>query len=54
MTFPLYINGAFRVKFPPEVNVLATAILLVSVALMLPARCGAHGDGVAPPPDLRP
>jgi spermidine/putrescine transport system permease protein len=35
VTFPLYINGAFRVKFPPEVNVLATAILIVSVALML-------------------
>ena len=35
VTFPLYINGAFRVKFPPEVNVLATAILVVSVALML-------------------
>ncbi len=35
VTFPLYINGSFRVKFPPEVNVLATVILLVSVALML-------------------
>lgn len=35
VTFPLYINGSFRVKFPPEVNVLATAILLVSVGLML-------------------
>ena len=34
-TFPLYINGSFRVKFPPEVNVLATVILIVSVALML-------------------
>ena len=34
-TFPLYINGSFRVKFPPEVNVLASVILLVSVALML-------------------
>ncbi len=35
VTFPLYINGSFRVKFPPEVNVLATAILIVSVLLML-------------------
>lgn len=35
VTFPLYINGSFRVKFPPEVNVLATAILVVSVSLML-------------------
>jgi spermidine/putrescine transport system permease protein len=35
VTFPLYINGSFRVRFPPEVNVLASVILLVSVALML-------------------
>ena len=35
VTFPLYINGSFRVKFPPEVNVLASVILIVSVALML-------------------
>jgi spermidine/putrescine transport system permease protein len=35
VTFPLYINGSFRVRFPPEVNVLATAILVVSVGLML-------------------
>ena len=35
VTFPLYINGSFRVKFPPAVNVLATAVLIVSIALML-------------------
>ena len=35
VTFPLYINGSFRVRIPPQVNVLATVILLVSVALML-------------------
>ena len=35
VTFPLYIDGAFRVQFPPAVNVLATVILVVSVALML-------------------
>ena len=35
VTFPLYINGSFRVKFPPEVNVLASAILFISVALMV-------------------
>jgi spermidine/putrescine transport system permease protein len=34
-TFPVYIYGSFRVQFPPQVNVLATMILLVSVALML-------------------
>lgn len=33
-TFPLYINGSFRVRFPPQVNVLASAVLFVSVALM--------------------
>jgi spermidine/putrescine transport system permease protein len=34
-TFPLYIYGSFRVQFPPQANVLATIILVVSVALML-------------------
>ena len=33
-TFPLYINASFRVRFPPQVNVLATTILVVSVVLM--------------------
>jgi spermidine/putrescine transport system permease protein len=33
-TFPLYIHGSFRVRFPPQVNVLATAILVVSIVLM--------------------
>jgi spermidine/putrescine transport system permease protein len=35
VTFPLYINGSFRVQFPPQANVLATIVLGVSVALML-------------------
>lgn len=34
-TFPLYINGAFQREFPPQVNVLASLILFVSVGLML-------------------
>lgn len=34
-TFPLYINGSFRVRFPPQVNVLASAVLLASVAVMV-------------------
>jgi spermidine/putrescine transport system permease protein len=43
-TFPLYINGSFKVKFPPEVNVLASIILVVSVALMLSGTLwGARG-----------
>ncbi len=35
VTFPLQIFGASRVSIPPQVNVLASAILLVSVALLL-------------------
>jgi spermidine/putrescine transport system permease protein len=34
-TFPLYIYGSFRVQFPPQANVLASVVLVVSVALML-------------------
>lgn len=33
-TFPIYIDGSFRVRFPPQVNVLATTILVFSVLLM--------------------
>lgn len=35
LTFPLYIASSLRVAFPPQVNVLATIVLVVSVALML-------------------
>ena len=34
-TFPIYINGAFKREFPPQVNVLASLILLVCIVLML-------------------
>jgi spermidine/putrescine transport system permease protein len=34
-TFPLYIFGASRVEISPQINVLATLVLVVSVALML-------------------
>jgi spermidine/putrescine transport system permease protein len=33
-TFPLYINSSFKNSFSPQINVLATIVLLVSVALM--------------------
>lgn len=33
-TFPLYIAGAFRQRISPQINVLSTMILVVSVALM--------------------
>jgi spermidine/putrescine transport system permease protein len=35
VTFPLQIFGASRVRISPQINVLATIILLVSVALLL-------------------
>ena len=35
VTFPLQIFGASRVSIPPQIHVLASAILLVSVALLL-------------------
>ncbi len=35
LTFPLQIFGASRVKIPPQINVLATMLLLVSVVLMV-------------------
>lgn len=33
-TFPIYIDGSFRVRFPPQVNVLATTILIFSITMM--------------------
>ena len=35
VTFPLYIWGAARVSIPPQVNVMATLIFLVTLALMI-------------------
>jgi spermidine/putrescine transport system permease protein len=34
LTFPLQIFGAARVQLPPQINVLATVILVVTVAIM--------------------
>ena len=34
-TFPIQVNNAFRVSFPPQVNVLATMVLVVSVVLLV-------------------
>jgi spermidine/putrescine transport system permease protein len=34
-TFPLYINGSFRVRFPAQVNVLASVVLFASILLLL-------------------
>ena len=35
ITFPLYVYGAARQGVPPQVNVLATMLLLVVIGLML-------------------
>ena len=40
VTFPLYIWGAARVSIPPQVNVMATLIFLVTLALMLVSVVG--------------
>jgi spermidine/putrescine transport system permease protein len=34
VTFPLYIYGATRVKFPPQINVLASMVLLVAILII--------------------
>ena len=34
MTYPLYVNAATRAAVPPQINVLATAILLISLVLL--------------------
>jgi len=35
VTFPLFVYGAARVAIPPQINVLATMIFIVTLALML-------------------
>ena len=34
ITFPIQIFGASRVKIPPQINVLASMILIVSICLL--------------------
>ncbi|MBS1836446.1 MAG: ABC transporter permease [Actinobacteria bacterium] len=35
VTFPIQVNNQFKISFPPQVNVLATMILVVSVLLLV-------------------
>lgn len=35
VTFPIQVNNQFKISFPPQVNVLATMILVVSVVLLV-------------------
>jgi len=37
VTFPLQIFGASRVAIPPQINVLASMLLFLSIALMVGA-----------------
>lgn len=33
-TFPIYVDGSFKVRFPAQINVLASVVLVASVSLM--------------------
>jgi len=35
VTYPLYVNAATKAAVPPQINVLATAILVISLALLV-------------------
>ena len=47
VTFPIRVNNAFRVAFPPQVNVLATIVLVVSVLLLVISSVRGEKGGVA-------
>jgi spermidine/putrescine transport system permease protein len=47
VTFPIRVNNAFRVAFPPQVNVLATMVLIVSVFLLVISSVRGGRKGVA-------
>jgi spermidine/putrescine transport system permease protein len=55
-TFPLFVYGAARQGVPPQVNVLATALLIIIVALMFVnvavQRRLAKRDAAPPPQDI--
>ena len=34
MTYPLYVNAATKAAVPPQINVLATAILAISFIVL--------------------
>ena len=36
VTYPLYVNAATKAAVPPQINVLATAILVISLILLAP------------------
>jgi spermidine/putrescine transport system permease protein len=34
LTYPLYVNNASKTALPPQINVLATAVLMISLVLI--------------------
>jgi spermidine/putrescine transport system permease protein len=57
VTFPLYIFGATQRAIPPQINVLATMVLVVSVILLASGTLfgrirGRRGERVSPPAPL--
>ena len=46
ITFPIQVNNAFRIAFPPQVNVLATIVLIVSVLLLVLSSVRGDKGGV--------
>ena len=34
LTYPLYVNNASKTALPPQINVLATAVLFISLLLI--------------------
>lgn len=47
LTFPIQVNNSFRIAFPPQVNVLATIVLVVSVLLLVITSARGEKGGVA-------
>ena len=59
ITFPLFVYGASRQGVPPQVNVLATALLVIVIALMFVVlafqrRAPRAHAALAPPPTAAP
>jgi spermidine/putrescine transport system permease protein len=50
VTYPLYVNAATKASLPPQIDVLATAILLVSLA----GDRRDHALAAPPPPRMTP
>ena len=45
VTYPLYVNAAVKAAVPPQINVLATAILVISLILLGARNAGTGASG---------